>query len=78
MNIFIYCHAELVREDEKIDKLKEILDELVKSSGNGEGKEAQAANAKSHAKAIIFVAKKISCDTLANQVSRKPEYSIEM
>jgi len=61
---------ELVQEAEKLDKLKEILDDLVeKDDGNKEGQKGAApANEKTHAKAIIFVAKKLSCDDLANQL----------
>eukprot|EP00587_Corethron_hystrix_P002594 CAMPEP_0113330456 /NCGR_PEP_ID=MMETSP0010_2-20120614/21655_1 /TAXON_ID=216773 ORGANISM="Corethron hystrix, Strain 308" /NCGR_SAMPLE_ID=MMETSP0010_2 /ASSEMBLY_ACC=CAM_ASM_000155 /LENGTH=600 /DNA_ID=CAMNT_0000193037 /DNA_START=124 /DNA_END=1924 /DNA_ORIENTATION=+ /assembly_acc=CAM_ASM_000155 len=45
-------------EEEKMDKLKSILDEL---SEGGTKKE-------SHGRAIVFVARKMSCDALANEM----------
>ena len=58
--------VEFVQDSEKVDKLKAILDELVKQNDETDGK--NIANEKTHAKAIIFVAKKASCDILANQL----------
>ena len=64
---------ELVQDAEKFDKLKGILDELVKQGDDDDdshknGNKARLANEKAHAKAIIFTAKKASCDQLANHL----------
>lgn len=58
-------------EDEKFDKLCEILQRLIKdTAAENEGKVAAqpVANAKAHAKVICFVAKKISCHDLSNRL----------
>eukprot|EP00567_Pseudictyota_dubia_P009616 CAMPEP_0197446324 /NCGR_PEP_ID=MMETSP1175-20131217/11294_1 /TAXON_ID=1003142 /ORGANISM="Triceratium dubium, Strain CCMP147" /LENGTH=560 /DNA_ID=CAMNT_0042977417 /DNA_START=77 /DNA_END=1756 /DNA_ORIENTATION=+ len=71
----------MCREDEKFEKLKEILTDLTKegggaSVGNGAGggggangsTSTNALGGKMHPKVIVFVAKKISCHELANQL----------
>jgi ATP-dependent RNA helicase DDX5/DBP2 len=64
-------------EDEKMDKLKEILDRLVEEhktaaeqdkSGSSNGKLRPVNNAKAHGKTIVFVAKKVRCHDLANEL----------
>ena len=70
-----YIH--MIREDEKEDKLKEILRELIdQGEGDGEKKSSTPSRGrapvdlggKKHAKCIVFVAKKIACHELANQL----------
>lgn len=56
-------------EDEKFDKLTEILKKLIQEapeSTNGVSK--PAGGGKMHAKVIVFVAKKVSCNSLANHL----------
>jgi ATP-dependent RNA helicase DDX5/DBP2 len=55
-------------DHEKMDKLTEILKELVASSGNKEDPAKVASGGKAHGKVIVFVAKKISCHDLANRL----------
>eukprot|EP00523_Entomoneis_sp_CCMP467_P007887 CAMPEP_0168720792 /NCGR_PEP_ID=MMETSP0724-20121128/1748_1 /TAXON_ID=265536 /ORGANISM="Amphiprora sp., Strain CCMP467" /LENGTH=628 /DNA_ID=CAMNT_0008767411 /DNA_START=72 /DNA_END=1960 /DNA_ORIENTATION=+ len=61
------------REDEKFDKLAELLSDLTKE-GDGANEvdagrgPAPAGGGKRHAKVIVFVAKKISCHDLANRL----------
>ena len=66
----------MCRDDEKFDKLKEILQDLKDEAAKG-GDDAEkktnhnnmAANgAPVHEKVIVFVAKKFSCNQLANQL----------
>ena len=70
-------HIHMIREDEKEDKLKEILRELIdqgeeggktKSSTPSRGRAPVDLGGKKHAKCIVFVAKKIACHELANQL----------
>jgi len=65
----------MCEEDEKHDKLKEILNTLVKEAkGGGEGESSNHHHngndngVKLHDKIIVFVAKKISCNDLANRL----------
>ena len=69
----------MLSEDEKIDKLKEILSELVNTGDQGKEKSTpQAAGrftpkpvdigGKKHAKIIVFVSKKFAAHELANQL----------
>lgn len=67
----------MMREDEKPDKLKEILTDLIKVAEDEGVVEEPAPGAlrrpvdlggKKHAKVIVFVAKKINCHELANQL----------
>ncbi|KAL3943298.1 MAG: hypothetical protein SGBAC_002626 [Bacillariaceae sp.] len=55
----------MCRDDEKLDKLTEILKDLVEKSKD---EPSRTAGAKAHAKLIVFVAKKISCHDLANRL----------
>jgi ATP-dependent RNA helicase DDX5/DBP2 len=59
-------------EDGKMDKLKEILDRLVEEhktkQTNGKGTAQPVNNAKAHGKTIVFVAKKVRCHDLANEL----------
>mmetsp|Transcript_17995 Transcript_17995/g.44453 ORF Transcript_17995/g.44453 Transcript_17995/m.44453 type:complete len:587 (+) Transcript_17995:244-2004(+) len=55
-------------DDEKLDKLTEILKDLVDDSSKDDPSRSIAGGGKSHAKLIVFVAKKISCHDLANQL----------
>lgn len=63
-------------EDEKFDKLTEILKELAAENAGGEkeslnGKPRSntiAGGGKEHAKVIVFVAKKVSCHNLSNRL----------
>ena len=58
----------MISEDEKIGKLESILKELSESA-DGKDDSARVANGgKAHAKVIVFVAKKISCNDLANKL----------
>lgn len=70
-------HIHMIREDEKEDKLKEILRELIdqgvdegdkKPSTPSRGRAPVDLGGKKHAKVIVFVAKKINCHELANQL----------
>ena len=60
----------VIREDEKFDKLTEILKELTsEEEDNGDSRAPKpAGGGKMHAKVIVFVAKKISCHDLANRL----------
>ena len=67
----------MCRENEKMDKLTNILNELTNKGKddeedkpkNGNGPRQQAASGgKQHAKLIVFVAKKVSCHELANRL----------
>ena len=55
-------------DNEKLEKLTEILKELVDASGEKDPRSHIAGGGKNHAKVIVFVAKKISCHDLANQL----------
>ena len=56
----------MCRDDEKLDKLTDILKDLVASSNDDSSR--VAGGGKAHAKLIVFVAKKISCHDLANHL----------
>ena len=59
----------MCQESEKHDKLKEILTDLIgKAEENGQQDMRTANGGKAHAKVIVFVAKKITCHDLANQL----------
>lgn len=58
----------MITEEEKIDKLESLLKEIVDSSDGKEEKARVANGGKAHAKLIVFVAKKISCNDLANKL----------
>jgi ATP-dependent RNA helicase DDX5/DBP2 len=61
----------IIQEAEKFDKLTELLKELVASGedSTASANSAMVANGgKLHAKVIVFVAKKVSCNDLANQL----------
>ena len=58
----------MVRENDKFDKLKEILQELVDKQDSSDPKARIAGGGKNHAKMIVFTAKKISCNDLANRL----------
>jgi len=62
---FVMC-----TEDEKLHKLEDILKELTAETENIEKMEKSriAGGGKAHAKVIVFVAKKISCNDLANKL----------
>merc|ERR1711865_920392 len=58
-------------EDEKLNKLQDILKELTadaERSGEVTDKHKIAGGGKAHAKVIVFVARKISCNDLANKL----------
>uniref|UniRef100_A0A7S2YLW6 RNA helicase n=1 Tax=Entomoneis paludosa TaxID=265537 RepID=A0A7S2YLW6_9STRA len=57
----------MCRDDEKFDKLIDILKELTKEAEPADGP-TPAGGGKHHAKVIVFVAKKISCHDLANRL----------
>jgi ATP-dependent RNA helicase DDX5/DBP2 len=57
----------MCRDDEKFDKLTAILKELLATSSD-EATTNVAGAGKNHAKLIVFVAKKISCNDLANRL----------
>lgn len=57
----------MCRDDEKLDKLTDILKDLVNESGKDDSSPV-AGGGKTHAKVIVFVAKKISCHDLANRL----------
>lgn len=60
-------HIVMCKDDEKFDKLKEIVKELVdKADAKKDAKVAGSGLA--HEKIIVFVAKKISCHDLANRL----------
>ena len=54
-------------DDEKLDKLTDILRSLV-DDGSKDDPSRIAGGGKAHAKVIVFVAKKISCHDLANRL----------
>ena len=58
----------MITEDEKVDRLETILKELTASAEGNEDKSRVANGGKAHAKVIVFVAKKISCNDLANKL----------
>jgi len=64
----------VIREDEKFEKLKGILTDLMKEVEEENGDRGQqqhqrsAMSGKQHAKVIVFVAKKVSCNDLANRL----------
>ena len=58
----------MITEDEKIGKLEAILRELTEGADANEEKLRVANGGKAHAKVIVFVAKKISCNDLANKL----------
>lgn len=62
----------MCQEDDKFDKLTAILKELVDQkyeAGTSAGREAApVGGGKAHAKIIVFVAKKVSCNDLANRL----------
>ena len=58
----------MVSEDEKIGKLESILKELTEGAEGNEDKARVANGGKAHPKVIVFVAKKISCNDLANKL----------
>jgi ATP-dependent RNA helicase DDX5/DBP2 len=64
----------MVEEDEKFDRLKDILQELKESVLPPPGEEHKAPGAfnelgaPAHEKVIVFVAKKFSCNELANRL----------
>ncbi|VEU38933.1 unnamed protein product [Pseudo-nitzschia multistriata] len=58
----------MISEEEKIDKLESILKELTAEAGGNDDKARVANGGKAHAKVIVFVAKKISCNDLANKL----------
>jgi len=58
----------MINEEEKIDKLESILKELIADRAADDGKGRVANGGKAHAKVIVFVAKKISCNDLANKL----------
>jgi len=55
-------------DDDKFDKLTEILKDLVDSAGGKVDTKAVAGGGKTHEKVIVFVAKKYSCHDLANRL----------
>lgn len=57
----------MCKDDEKFDKLTEILKELVDKAG-GKTDSKVAGTGLAHEKIIVFVAKKISCHDLANRL----------
>jgi ATP-dependent RNA helicase DDX5/DBP2 len=58
----------MISEDEKIGKLEGILKELTESADGSDEKQRVANGGKAHDKVIVFVAKKISCNDLANKL----------
>lgn len=64
--------VQVCRDDEKYDKLTQFLNTLVneerQGSSNGGNSVGTVHGKKVHAKVIVFVAKKISCHQLANQL----------
>ena len=58
----------MIREDEKLGKLEFILKELTENPDGGDDKGRVANGGKTHAKVIVFVARKISCNDLANKL----------
>jgi len=58
----------MISEEEKIGKLESILKEICDNSNSAEEKARVANGGKAHAKVIVFVAKKISCNDLANKL----------
>jgi len=60
----------MVEDFEKLDRLKKILTDLT-NEGVPEGEDATKARdlgGKKHPKVIVFVARKVNCDSLANQL----------
>jgi len=58
----------MISEDEKLEKLQSILKELTGSADAKDDNARVANGAKSHDKVIVFVARKISCNDLANKL----------
>jgi ATP-dependent RNA helicase DDX5/DBP2 len=58
----------MISEDEKIGKLESLLKEITADADGHEDKARVANGGKAHAKVIVFVAKKISCNDLANKL----------
>jgi len=57
------------REDEKFDKLTDLLKELISDKEEADGNGASHGKfGKTHDKVIVFVAKKVSCNDLANRL----------
>jgi ATP-dependent RNA helicase DDX5/DBP2 len=67
-------HIHMISENDKFDKLKSILKELTEEGAsndddNGSGRRpTKDLGGKKHAKIIVFTAKKMSCNDLANQL----------
>ena len=66
-------HIHMISEDEKFDKLSEILKEMTDVGEKTEeptkgGRPPRDLGGKKHPKIIVFTAKKISCNDLANQL----------
>lgn len=66
-------HIVMCRDDEKFDKLSVILKDLIEqgvpeSEKANSGPRTRDLGGKQHPKIIVFVAKKISCNDLANQL----------
>jgi len=61
-------HIHMISEEEKIGKLETLLKEICDNSGGADEKARVANGGKAHAKVIVFVAKKISCNDLANKL----------
>jgi ATP-dependent RNA helicase DDX5/DBP2 len=53
-------------EHQKFDKLKEILRELTQAGEKNDSEGSHSNGGKDHAKIIVFVAKKMSCNDLSN------------
>jgi len=58
----------MITEEEKIGKLETILKELTANADGKDDKARVANGGKSHGKVIVFVARKISCNDLANKL----------
>lgn len=67
-------HIHMISEDEKFDKLASILKEMTDEGEKApedqpkNGRHSKDLGAKKHPKIIVFTAKKISCNDLANQL----------
>ena len=67
-------HIHMISEDEKFDKLASILKEMTDEGETASedkpknGRPSKDLGGKKHAKIIVFTAKKISCNDLANQL----------
>jgi len=58
----------IMSDDEKIGKLETLLKELTEGGDGNDDKTRVANGGKSHTKVIVFVARKISCNDLANKL----------